>query len=182
MASSAGTLLVLQSRDRLQIAELELRHSAAVFPLGERDLDAVVLEYAREVEPDLRFVAVDIAGREQRDLAAGLHLARRGERRLPARRELPARGVRMIARHRARRSTPSADSRILRPMGLWLNALTASTITGMPAMLPTASVALSNLSRQRVAPLRFLTALARSIRWGKSTFHGCGGTYGHLVM
>ena len=61
-------------------------------------------------------------------------------------------------------------------MTLWLTALTISAITGMPASMPTVSVELNTLSRQRVSPRRFLTALARSIKCGKSTFQGCGGT------
>ena len=32
------------------------------------------------------------------------------------------------------------------------------------------------------SPFLYRIALARSIRCGKSTCHGCGGTYGHLVM
>ena len=45
-----------------------------------------------------------------------------------------------------------------------------------------ASVLESSRSRKRTSPARNFTAFARSIRCGKSTFHGCGGTYGHFVM
>ena len=54
--------------------------------------------------------------------------------------------------------------------------------TGIPAMFPTASVAARSFSRAVSSPERARNALARSIRCGKSTFHGCGGTYGHFVM
>ncbi len=61
-------------------------------------------------------------------------------------------------------------------------AFTACVTIGMPANRPTLSVDVRNLSLA-VAPC-FLkcTALARSIRCGKSRFHWCGGTYGHLLM
>ena len=45
-----------------------------------------------------------------------------------------------------------------------------------------ASVLVSSRSRGAAGRLRNRCALARSIRCGKSTFHGCGGTYGHFVM
>ena len=64
---------------------------------------------------------------------------------------------------------------------LWLTALTAWVTTGMPARRPSASVEESTRSRRRPPVLRNCTALARSIRCGKSRFHSCGGTYGHLV-
>jgi len=71
---------------------------------------------------------------------------------------------------------------MLRPKSLRLTAFTTLETTGMPAIEPTRSVEDSTLSRSRVPPLRKRTALARSIRCGKSMFQGCGGTYGHLVM
>ena len=63
-----------------------------------------------------------------------------------------------------------------------LAAFTICTTTGIVASLPTASVDVSTRSRSVKSPFRCLTAFARSMTCGKSTFHGCGGTYGHLVM
>ncbi len=42
--------------------------------------------------------------------------------------------------------------------------------------LPMASVEESSLSRKDTAPFLNLIAFARSMRCGKSTFQGCGGT------
>ncbi len=72
--------------------------------------------------------------------------------------------------------------RQLRPLVLRLVALTACTTTGIPAKRPTLSLALRIRSRRLAPCLRKRAALARSIRCGKSTFHSCGGTYGHLLM
>ncbi len=71
---------------------------------------------------------------------------------------------------------------MLRPNALPFTAFTSCETTGIPAIVPTVSVDVRILSRSRVSPLRNLTAFARSIRCGKSMFHGWGGTYGHLVM
>ena len=46
---------------------------------------------------------------------------------------------------------------------------------GMVANLPTVSVLVSTLSRSFGPILVNFTALARSIRWGKSTFQSWGG-------
>ena len=56
------------------------------------------------------------------------------------------------------------------------------TTTGIVASLPTRSVLVRSLSRNRELSVSEPTAFARSMTCGKSTFHGCGGTYGHLVM
>ena len=71
---------------------------------------------------------------------------------------------------------------ILRANRVLFNALTVCTTTGMPAKLPCTSVDARNRSPALTAPFLNLIALARSIRCGKSRFHGCGGVYGHLVM
>src|SRR5580704_16899085 len=55
-------VLRLQIRDGLQIALFELRHSTAALPLRQGDFDAVVLEDARKIEPDLGVVAIAVAG------------------------------------------------------------------------------------------------------------------------
>jgi len=79
-------------------------------------------------------------------------------------------------------ATPRVVSNNLRPAVVALTAFTISATTGMPAMLPRPRVFDSSLSRKLCSPFRCWTCLARSIRCGKSTFQGCGGTYGHLVM
>ena len=57
----------------------------------------------------------------------------------------------------------------------------SSTTTGIEASLPTVRV-LDRILADSGAPSRSkATALARSIRCGKSTFQGCGGVYGHLT-
>src|ERR1700733_8215125 len=63
-------VLVLQPLYGLQVSQLEFGHSATRFPLGERHLDAVVLKDSGEIQPDLRFIAIHIAGGEQRYLRA----------------------------------------------------------------------------------------------------------------
>ena len=60
-------------------------------------------------------------------------------------------------------------------------ALAVCATTGIAASLPFLSVEESSRSRN-FTPWRNLIALARSMTCGKSTFHGCGGTYGHFVM
>src|SRR2546421_12143106 len=62
-----------------------------------------------------------------------------------------------------------------------LTALTVCATTGIAASFPVTSVDESRRSRN-LAPFLNLMALARSMTCGKSTFQGCGGTYGHLVM
>jgi len=52
----------------------------------------------------------------------------------------------------------------------------------MPANFPSVSVDVRRRSRNVVSPFLNFTALARSMTCGKSTFQGCGGTYGHFVM
>jgi hypothetical protein len=78
--------------------------------------------------------------------------------------------------------TPSTLSITLRAASILLTAFTTCTTTGIDASLPIASVLDSSLSRKPTPPFLNFTALARSIRCGKSTFQSCGGTYGHLVM
>jgi hypothetical protein len=79
-------------------------------------------------------------------------------------------------------ATPSAFSIIPRNGGDRFAALTAFTTTGIVASLPTASVDVRIRSRSVNSPFLCLTAFARNMTCGKSTFHGCGGTYGHFVM
>ena len=64
----------------------------------------------------------------------------------------------------------------LRPVLLRLAAFTRSTTTGIPASLPTLSVALSTLSRTEAPFSLKRAAFARNIKCGKSIFHSCGGT------
>ena len=60
--------------------------------------------------------------------------------------------------------------------------LTGFTTTGIDASLPSAVVDDMILSARCTSPPWNFAALPRSIRWGKSTFNGCGGTYGHFAM
>ncbi len=62
-------VLLLARRDRLQVAQLQLGHAAAGFLLGDHVGDLVVGEDLREVVADAGLVVVDVAGREDRDLA-----------------------------------------------------------------------------------------------------------------
>src|SRR5512147_2218990 len=82
----------------------------------------------------------------------------------------------------ASRSMPIADSTIARTGRVLFTALTACVTIGIPANMPSLSVDVRNLSLALAPWFLKCTALARSIRCGKSRFHGCGGTYGHLVM
>src|SRR6185436_18024172 len=79
-------------------------------------------------------------------------------------------------------ATPSVACIAARAAGALLAQFTAFTTTGIVASFPSLSVLVSSRSRNVVSPLSNLIALPRSIRCGKSTFHGCGGTYGHFVM
>src|SRR6185295_1802205 len=79
-------------------------------------------------------------------------------------------------------ATPSTPCITLRTTGSLFALFTACTTTGIVASLPTASVLVSRRSRVDTGRSLNRCALARSIRCGKSTFHGCGGTYGHFVM
>ena len=78
--------------------------------------------------------------------------------------------------------TSSAACSTLRIGFVRFAAFTAWTTIGMPASWPCTSVEASSFAPAPTSPLPKRIALARSIRCGKSTFHGCGGTYGHLVM
>ena len=80
------------------------------------DRDAVVLEHRDQVSVDVRFVAIAVAGREQRDLAAGLVGRPDRERgrsaRAPARLAEACRcGIREPARRDARRASASSSAR-----------------------------------------------------------------------
>src|SRR5688500_10987629 len=77
--------------------------------------------------------------------------------------------------------TPSTACIAERASEFLLSALTVCATTGIAASLPIASVEESSRSRNLI-PFLNLIALARSMTCGKSTFHGCGGTYGHFVM
>src|SRR3954463_16481674 len=77
--------------------------------------------------------------------------------------------------------TPSIACMAARAGFTWLTALIVCATTGIAASLPIASVEESRRSRN-LMPFLNLIALARSMTCGKSTFHGCGGTYGHFVM
>ena len=61
---------ILEPLDRLQIAELELRHAAATFLAEQRHADLVVLEHGDEVLDEPRVIAIAVAGREHGDAAA----------------------------------------------------------------------------------------------------------------
>jgi hypothetical protein len=61
-------------------------------------------------------------------------------------------------------------------------AFTTCVTIGIPAKRPTLSVDVRNRSVALAPFCLKWTAFARSIRCGKSRFHGCGGTYGHFVM
>ena len=63
-----------------------------------------------------------------------------------------------------------------------LSALTVMSTRGIEAAAKTLSVLVNRRSRVDAPSRRECTALARSIRWGKSMSQSCGGTYGHLVM
>ena len=82
----------------------------------------------------------------------------------------------------ALRSTCSTCSIAARAGLVWFTALATCTTIGMPANWPCTSVDERNFSPKLTPPLLNLMALARSMVCGKSTFHSCGGTYGHLVM
>ena len=82
----------------------------------------------------------------------------------------------------ALRSMPKTFSIAARAGLVRFTALIVEVTIGMPANIPTLSVEVRNLSVAFAPWLRKWTALARSIRCGKSRFHGCGGTYGHFVM
>ena len=82
----------------------------------------------------------------------------------------------------ALRSTFSKLSIAARAGLVWFTALATCTTIGMPANWPCTSVDARNFSLKATPPLLNLMALARSMVCGKSTFHSCGGTYGHFVM
>jgi hypothetical protein len=82
----------------------------------------------------------------------------------------------------ASRSTPRAASITARAGRVRLTALATCTTTGMPAKDPCKSVEASSFSLSFTPPFLNLMAFARSMVCGKSRFHSCGGTYGHLVM
>ncbi len=55
--------------DRLQVAELELRHAAAALAADERNADVVVLEHGHEVLDEAGVIAIAVARREHGDAA-----------------------------------------------------------------------------------------------------------------
>ena len=63
-------VVVLEPLYGLQVSQLEFGHSATRFPLRERHFDAVVLEDTGEIQPDLRLIAIDVAGGKQRHFSA----------------------------------------------------------------------------------------------------------------
>ena len=73
-------------------------------------------------------------------------------------------------------STPNVASSALRIGGVRFTALTIWVTTGIPANMPVLSVDDRMVSRSFGPFVRRSTALARSIRCGKSRFHSCGGT------
>src|SRR5882762_756670 len=92
-----------------------------------------------------------------------------------------ARNVRAAnsGRH-ASRATPSAFSVTTRAGRVRFTVFTTLVTIGIPANLPTLSVDVMNRSAALAPCALKFAALPRSIKCGKSTFHGCGGTYGHL--
>src|SRR3990167_2027850 len=79
-------------------------------------------------------------------------------------------------------STPATLSIMPRITLVLFTALATCTTIGMPANWPCTSVEARNLAAAPTPPFLNLMALARSMVWGKSRFHSCGGVYGHLVM
>ncbi len=75
----------LEPLDRLQVAELELRHAAATLAADERDADVVVLEHGDEVLDEAGVIAIAVAGREHGD--AALRVRRRASARRCGRRD-----------------------------------------------------------------------------------------------
>ena len=93
---------VLVLLHRLEIAELELGHAAALFLAHHLHRNAVVLEHDGQVFGHVRLVAVAVTGDEQRDLAARF-VGRRDLRGLAGLAARPLRaGVRMKLRDRRR--------------------------------------------------------------------------------
>ena len=72
-------------------------------------------------------------------------------------------------------------SMTLRTALLRLPAFSSVLTTGRLPTVPWTRVLLSSLWLILRSPFLNCTALARSIRCGKSSAHSCGGTYGHLV-
>ena len=60
---------VLQLFDALEVAELELRHAATRLFLDDSVRNLIMREHLQQVAADSGFIVVDVAGREDRDLA-----------------------------------------------------------------------------------------------------------------
>src|SRR6266542_1309082 len=99
------------------------------------------------------------------------------ERDAPRRNVVLAYGGRL-----ASAATPNVLSIALRAAGIAFVLLTICATTGIAASLPMRSVLDSSRSRKGAPSVLNLYALPRSIRCGKSTFHGGGGTYGQFGM
>ena len=132
--------------------------------------------------PMLRLVAIAVTGGEQHHFA-GCRRPASPRASVPAARVTLAIRLavifghrRLADAHRASCRAACAERRVL------FTALTICATTGMPAMLADRIGRTQNLVAQLTSPFSNLNAFARSIRCGKSMFHGCGGTYGHLVM
>ena len=149
--ASSGCSCSFELRDRLEIAELQLRHAAAALERGDRHGDAVVLEDRGQILAQVRLVAVAVAGGEQHDLAAASRPPACAASAGCVRRGVPLaiRACCGTSGTGASGCTPSVLSSSLRPTAVLLTALTISATTGMPAMLPTAIRRAQNLVAQR---------------------------------
>ena len=165
-----------------------LRHAAAALLRGQRRPRCRCARTPRPGPRQIRLVAVAVAGGEQRHPArvvVGRRPAARDGRR-GARASALARGCASGTSAAARRGcTPSVFSSSLRARAR-VRVDRVDDLRRRPECRRCARPrrsSVSSRSRKRCALRRgTCTALARSIRCGKSTFHGCGGTYGHFVM
>jgi len=139
-----------------------------------------VIEDREQIMADARLVVVHVAGRKYRDFSRRALTV--PDFMASARCRLSAKRAGLYGGSLRSWWTPIAFSISERAAELRLTALTTCATTGIAASLPIASVEESSRSRSRTSPFLNFTALARSMTCGKSTFQGCGGTYGHFVM
>jgi hypothetical protein len=135
--SEQWNVVCFECRDRLQVAQLQLRHPAAALLRNGRDRNPVVLKHRNEVLIDLRFMFVAIAGGVQGNLS-GRALGRHGrDSRLLALCFPILKGFCMEFRETRVPMNPKRHSITLRTVPLRLAALMTSATTGIPASLPT---------------------------------------------
>src|SRR5213594_3767620 len=138
------------------------------------------MQNREQVVADARLVVIHITGRKYRDFSRrALTVA---DLMASARGGLSAKRAGAVGRQLALRMDADCLFHERARGGIAVDRVHNLATTGMAASLPMASVAESSRSRSFTSPFLNLTALARSIRCGKSTFQGCGGTYGHFVM